>query len=160
MIKRLENFSVSQLKVGVDQRCDSDIVIKNYSGKSVGVSGEIFRKAAKITMDILKINKNIGIGLIFTNKNLICQLNKKYRKKDKSTDVLSFGSINDSLGDIVICPEVADEEKNLFGLSFRWMLVKLFIHGFLHFLGYNHIKGVEKQKMADLENKILNKVIA
>jgi len=132
-----------------------DFVIKNYSGKSINVNKKIFEKIIKTTMNILKINKNIGIGLVFVNKNFIQQLNKKYRKKNKPTDVLSFGSINENIGDIIICPEFANEEKKLFKLSFRLMIVKLFIHGFLHFLGYNHNKRVEKRKMADLEDKII-----
>ena len=61
-------------------------------------------------------------------------LNKKYRKKDKVTDVLSFG---EELNEIVICPSVIKSKKEL---------VKVLIHGILHVLGYEHSKAMRDKE--------------
>ena len=93
------------------------------------------------------------------------KLNKKFRKKNKSTDVLSFPDhykINSELkkkkkiylGDIAVSYEVIEKrsKKNSFFLEFD----KVWIHGFLHLLGYNHIRSKDYFKMNRIENKILN----
>ena len=80
-----------------------------------------------------------NISLAFVEKEEIKKLNKKFRKKNKPTDVLSF-LLNeaDCLGEIVICPEVVKEKNE--------EIIKVFIHGILHLLGYEHEKSKSKAK--------------
>lgn len=87
----------------------------------------------------IRFQRPVELDVIFCNKEFIKKLNKRYRKKNKATDVLSFPIEKDLkeifkktkipllLGNIVICPEAA-----------RDSLIYLFSHGFLHLLGWRH----------------------
>lgn len=80
-------------------------------------------------------NKEIeNLSIVFVGKKRIWELNKKYRKKDKPTDVLSFG---EELNEIVIYPVMAKGEKGI---------EKVLIHGILHLLGYDHEKNEKEAK--------------
>ena len=92
-------------------------------------------------------------------------LNKKFRKKNKSTDVLSFPSAslyglksirkkNFYLGDIAVSYEIVNSrsKKNNFFYEFD----KVWVHGFLHLVGYDHIKNKDYFKMDKIEKRILN----
>ncbi len=81
------------------------------------------------------------ISLAFVSKSEMQKLNKKFRGKNKPTDVLSFEGINE----VVICPEVVKENEE--------EMIKVFIHGILHLLGYDHEKT---KKEADLMEKKQN----
>jgi len=97
------------------------------------------------------------ISLAFVNKGEIQNLNKKYRRKNKPTDVLSF-LIDEKkcLGEIIICPEIVKENAKKYGISVRKELMKVFIHGILHLCGYNHEKSKkEAQKMENKQNTYL-----
>lgn len=77
-------------------------------------------------------NKTIDISIVLVGRKKIRDLNKKYRKKDEATDVLSFG---DGLNEIVICPEMIKSSLN-----------EVLIHGILHLLGYEHSKEMEEKE--------------
>ena len=98
--------------------------------------------------------------MLSNNKN-IKKLNKKFRNKNRSTDVLSFPfekklNIKKSpyIGDIVISYEFMNKPKNLSSLEFKRKVTKIFIHGFLHLLGYDHIKLKDFKEMLAEEGKI------
>ena len=110
-------------------------------------------------------NKNIVFTILLTNSLNIKKLNKKFRKRNQITDVLSFpffSSKNLSLvkenniyiGDIAVCYEIINKrsKKNSFILEFD----KVWVHGFLHLLGYDHIKNKDYFKMSKFEKRILN----
>ena len=107
------------------------------------------------------VKKKVNLTILLSNNNNIKKLNKKFRNKNKSTDILSFPSekkfnIKKSLylGDIVISFEFMNKPKNLNKLEFKKKVIKMFIHGFLHLLGYNHIKLKDFKKMLTEEDKI------
>ncbi len=88
----------------------------------------------KIAKDILP-DKKISLALV--DEKTIKQINQKYRNKNQSTDVLSFGNIKeDSLyvPEIIICPK---KSENIY---------QVLIHGLLHVLGHNHKSMEEKEK--------------
>ena len=98
---------------------------------------------------------------MLSNNRNIKRLNKKFRDKNKSTDILSFPfekKVNlkksSYLGDIVISYEFMDKSKKLDNLEFKDRVIKIFIHGFLHLLGYDHIKTKDFKKMLNEEEKI------
>ena len=110
-------------------------------------------------------NKNIAFTILLTNSSNIKNLNKKFRKLNKSTDVLSFPFFLPKnlklikekkfyIGDIAISYENINSKakKNNFLLEFD----KIWIHGLLHLVGYNHIKNKDYFKMSRVEKKILN----
>ena len=107
------------------------------------------------------VKKKVSLTILLSNNKCIKKLNKRFRNKNKSTDVLSFPfekkpNIRKTsyLGDIVISYEFMNKPKNINKLEFRIKVIKIFIHGFLHLLGYNHIKLKDFKKMLKEEEKI------
>ena len=105
--------------------------------------------------------KKISLTILLSNNKNIKKLNKKFRNKDKSTDILSFPSekkinIKKSpyIGDMIISYEFMNKPKALSTLEFKDKLTKIFIHGFLHLLGYDHIKLKDFKEMLVEEEKI------
>ena len=93
------------------------------------------------------IKKKVSLTVLLSNNKNIKRLNKKFRNKNKSTDVLSFPSekkinIKKSpyIGDIIISYDFMNKPKALSILEFKNKVTKIFIHGFLHLLGHDHIK--------------------
>jgi len=92
------------------------------------------------------------ITLAFVGERAIRTLNRKFRKKDKPTDVLSF-SLGEKgadgkfyLGDIVIAVPVAFRQSRAKGHGLDRELRLLAIHGFLHLLGYDHSAGMDDEE--------------
>ncbi len=108
--------------------------------------------------------KKVILTVLLSNNKKIKQLNKKFRKKDKPTDILSFPfgkKISKSilyLGDIIISYDFINKPKPLNIFQFKDKLAKIFIHGFLHLVGFDHIKDSEFKKMNKEELKIYNLV--
>jgi len=107
------------------------------------------------------IKKKVSFTVLLSNNKNIKKLNKKFRNKNKSTDVLSFPSeekinINKSpyLGDIIVSYEFMSKPETLSVLEFKNKVIKTFIHGFLHLLGYDHIKLKDFKEMLIEEEKI------
>ena len=102
--------------------------------------------------------------MLSNNKN-IKKLNKVFRKKNKSTDILSFPldkklkiSKNTYLGDIIISYNYLDKPRSQDLKLFKEKVIKIFIHGFLHLIGFNHKKDKDYYKMLR-EEKLLFKSI-
>jgi probable rRNA maturation factor len=123
----------------------TDFKVKNSFFKEI--VKDIFKKEGK---------ENCSASIALVDRKTIREINKKYRKKDKATDVLSFAYsesncfCNDRiLGEIIICPYEIENEKKA--------LTKVLIHGTLHLLGYDHEKGKkEEKKMKEKENEYLS----
>jgi len=116
---------------------------------------KIFPKKYRFT------KKKVGLTILLSNNKDIKRLNKKFRNKNKATDVLSFPSekkinIKKSpyIGDIVFSYEYMNKPKTLSTLEFKNKVAKIFIHSFLHLLGYNHIKLKDFKVMLIEEEKI------
>ena len=111
------------------------------------------------------INKRVYLTLLLSNNRNIKRLNKKFRKKDKHTDVLSFPLQKNLknlkevyLGDVIISFNYMNKPKNINNYDFKEKVTKIFIHGFLHLLNFNHIKEKEYQIMFREEQKIFRSV--
>ena len=107
------------------------------------------------------VKEKISLTVLLSNNKNIQKLNKKFRNKDKSTDVLSFPTekkinIKKSpyIGDIIVSYEFMNKPKNLSVLDFKSKVSKVFIHSFLHLLGYNHINLKDFKEMLVQEEKI------
>ena len=112
-------------------------------------------------------NKNMSISLMLSNNKNIKRLNKNFRNKNKSTDILSFpfskkkNRYNQNyLGDIIISYNYMDKPKLKNLRVFKQKVAKTFIHGFLHLLGYDHIKNNDYKKMIREEEKLFKAVIS
>lgn len=100
---------------------------------------------------------NISIAL--AGDNLLHQLNLKFRKMDKPTNVLSFPceQLSDEcdLGDIAISIDTIERESEEYSISILAHIAHMLVHGLLHLLGYDHQEKDEEVIMKELENKIL-----
>ena len=110
------------------------------------------------------MNKKIFFTLLLSNNKGIKKLNKKFRNKNTPTDVLSFPlyeKIKNKvyLGDIIISYNYLNKPKNQTLVLFKKKVIKIFIHGFLHLLGFDHIKVRDYKEMLKEEKKIYKKVI-
>ena len=118
------------------------------------------KKIKKLSLIKSFKKKNFQFTLLLTNKTIIKKLNKRFRKKNKETDVLSFpikSHFNKNYkGDIAICYEIINlrSKKTNFNIEFD----KMWIHGLLHLLGYNHIRLKDYKQMLRREQNILKQV--
>ena len=110
-------------------------------------------------------NKKISLSLLLSNNKNIKKLNKQFRNKNKSTDILSFRFNkkikilkNTYLGDIIISYNYLNKPKSQDLRSFKEKVIKIFIHGFLHLLGFDHKKNKDYSKMLKEENLLFKSV--
>ena len=111
------------------------------------------------------LNKKVSLNLLLSNNKNIKKLNKYFRNKNQSTDILSFPSSkkikiskNTFLGDIIISYNYLDKPKSQELRLFKDKVIKIFIHGYLHLLGFDHIKDKDYSKMLRRENFLYNSV--
>ena len=138
------------------------IEIVNYtrfrlpSHKMIRESFKLFEKALiqKKILSSQSVDKKIVIAFISSLE--IKKLNKKYFKKDRSTDILSFSPIEeDSLGELALCVEKIKKQARERELSFEKEMSYLLLHGLLHLLGYHHEKGgAEEKRMYQIQDEI------
>ena len=117
-------------------------------------------------------NSKLSITVILTTPSKIKEINQKFRKQNKATDVLSFpvfekDELNkkiekkdflyeDMLGDIVISVEQVEKQAKEYNHSFERELSYMIVHGFYHLMGYDHIEEEDKKQMRPKEEKILS----
>lgn len=130
------------------------------------------QKAAEIT--IQKVMKHqpypIAISFALGDDALLQALNRKYRHKDKPTNVLSFQQVEDfsnlespygapiELGDIIISHDTISREADSQGKSLLHHTVHMIVHGLLHLLGFDHMSDAEADEMEAFEIQILNQI--
>ena len=138
---------------------------KSWS-KRIKKKQELFDKICKKFPKKFRFyNKKAYLTLLLSNNKRIKDLNKKFRNKNKHTDILSFPfkqkkkNLNEIyLGDIVISFNYMDRPKDLNSKEFKIKTIKIFIHGFLHLLGYDHIKEKDYKKMFNMEQKVFSSI--
>ena len=126
------------------------------------------RNIKKIQSDKFFGKKKYQFSLLLSETKEIKYLNKKFRKKNKTTDILSFPNQNKKelkmlsklnleiyLGDIIInFKKMNTSSKILFQRQFD----VLWIHGLVHLFGYDHIKDANYKRMTAIEKKFLEKL--
>ena len=108
--------------------------------------------------------KDAVMSIIIVDNKEIHRINKEYRNIDRETDVISFaleeGETFDepykTLGDIYISIDKVYEQAKEYGHSVKRELFFLVTHGFLHLLGYDHMKKEDEEVMFPLQEKILD----
>lgn len=135
----------------------------DYNGLIDMVLGECFKEEKLL-------DSKLYISVILTNPDEIQQMNKEYRKIDKTTDVLSFPmyerdeiphlnkEIEEPIGDIVISVERVRKQAKEYEHSFERELAYMLVHGFYHIMGYDHMEEMEKKEMRAKEDVILNRL--
>lgn len=134
-------------------------MIEFLNQEKINIDLALLKKIAEIILKDHNINlKNYFLSVAFLDKNEMRKVNKKYRKKDKSTDVISvelqnknFADKQNWLGEILICENVVSQNAKKYKTTTQKEIVKVFIHGLLHILGYDHEKDSQAQEMEDKE---------
>ena len=142
-----------------------NVIVQDKAWKKYIKNPEAFlEKKTKVLINNYKpfYKSNLFSTLVLTNSKMIKDLNKKFRKKNKSTDIISFPFYKKSelrrllksnkkvyIGDIVI--NLNKIKKKDFKKNFNI----LWVHGLLHLIGFTHSKDVEYYKMLRLEKKFL-----
>ena len=107
----------------------------------------------------------LEFSVIIVDNKKIHEINREYRKIDRPTDVISFALEDNEeiqfdhyrvLGDIYISIDKVREQAKTYGHSEKRELAFLTIHGFLHLLGYDHMKPEEEKIMFARQEEILN----
>ncbi len=100
------------------------------------------------------------LSVVLTDDAGIKELNRKFRRINKPTDVLSFPQNDPSvLGDVVISVERAAHQAAKFKVSMGDELDRLLVHGILHLLGYDHVKGgTQAARMRERETEVLKTI--
>ena len=144
--------------VRVDEKRLKNIARKVLEGETPHLS--LSRK-----MKGKEIKCGVELSIAFVKPARMQELNKRYRRKNKATDVLSFpaaafglglqtGSPENTqglrkiigLGEIIICPQQVKKNAKRFGSNFEKELTRVLIHGILSLLGYHHKKGEAEEK--------------
>lgn len=139
------------------------------------IFGQFLKKSTQFTKLNLG-NREVILNLTLCGKTKIQTINRKFRNKDKPTDVLTFPLYETLrsdeikkfkldpimfgpevlLGDVLICKEVAKSQAKEFDITYRDELLHLLCHGFLHVLGYDHERSAKEEKiMQNLEDMLV-----
>lgn len=136
------------------------------------IDEEFLKKVAKMVLEGEK-KKDSELSIVLVGQGRIRELNKKYRKKNRVTDVLAFpesrvllekfriGRVQkiQGLGEIVICFREVKKNAKKFNSTFEKELARVLIHGILHLLGYDHEKSkIEAEEMSKKEEFYLSQI--
>ena len=134
---------------------------------------DIDEEAIKKIADIVlrgEGKENLSFSLAFVGQGRMRQVNKKFRKKNRVTDVLSFSESKallekfkvgnlvktQNLGEIIICIREVKKNAKRFDFSFQKELSRVLIHGILHLMGYDHeTNEKDAKKMREKEEQYL-----
>ena len=146
---------------------------KEWTEHEVSFVSEVLEHTFENMLNGNELNHEVSV--LLTNDEEIRELNKKYRKIDKPTNVLSFSITSDTIvnelrmiGDIVISKEKILSESKDQNKTFNDHLAHIVIHGFLHLLDFTHDnsedsiimenKEVELLKMIDISNPYSDRI--
>jgi probable rRNA maturation factor len=116
---------------------------------------EQYLALAEFVLQAEQATSDIELSISLVGIKEIHQLNQQYRNIDAPTDVLSFECDEQVLGDVIICPVVAQEHAIDFDSDFEAEMNLMLVHGILHLLGYDHIDDDEAEIMEARENELL-----
>ncbi|WP_408896012.1 rRNA maturation RNase YbeY [Nocardioides sp. R1-1] len=141
------------------------IEILDESGSGLDVKH--FSRLARFVMDQMRVHPLAELCIKAVDEDTIAELNEKWMEKEGPTDVLAFpmdelrpGLVNEEpeegvLGDLVLCPTVAERQGEAAGHGTLAELELLTTHGILHLLGYDHAEPEEHKVMFGLQDQLL-----
>ena len=147
-----------------------DIGVKHYSWRQREPDfAKISRRAALLALATAAPGlKAAELSVVLTDDEVVQELNRDYRGKDKPTNVLSFPQVTAGmlkaaardgdmvhLGDIVMAYQTVSREAKAQKKSFRGHYLHLLVHGVLHLLGHDHEVEKDAKKMEKLEVQIM-----
>lgn len=141
------------------------IEINNEAG--LGAPDEELARLARFIFEQLHLHPQTELSIILVDREAMEKLHVEWMDEAGATDVLSFPmdelrpgtssrpALAGLLGDIVICPQVAQEQAAAGGHSLDDELLLLTTHGLLHLLGYDHDEPEDRAEMFGLQRQLL-----
>jgi probable rRNA maturation factor len=141
------------------------IEVQNESGIDLDVRRT--QQLARFVMDRMRVHPQAELCVTAVDAETIAELNVKWMEKEGPTDVLAFpmdelrpGHVNEEpeegvLGDLVLCPSVAEQQAETAGHTVQDELDLLTVHGILHLLGYDHGEPEQHREMFGLQARLL-----
>ena len=147
---------------------DNDPVsIEVLDESGTGVDVKHLARLSRFVMDQMRVHPMAELCITAVDEDTIAELNAKWMEKDGPTDVLAFpmdelrpGLVTEEpeegiLGDLVLCPAVAERQGEAAGHGTLAELELLTTHGILHLLGYDHAEPEEHKEMFGLQDRLL-----
>jgi len=128
-----------------------DFEINNLTKSKI--DKKFLERVAKKVLKVVELKNIKEVSLVLVGDAKIKNLNKKYRKKNKKTDVLTF-----DYGEIFICLSQAKKQAKKSGNILKKELSILLIHGILHLAGHNDETKKDFNKMQKKQNEIWQKI--
>ena len=141
------------------------IEVLNESGYDLDL--DHLARLARFVMDRMRVHPQAELCIKAVDEPTIATLNEQWMEKQGPTDVLAFpmdelrpGKVNEEpeegvLGDLVLCPAVAERQGRTAGHGTVAELELLTTHGILHLLGYDHAEPEEHKEMFGLQARLL-----
>ena len=141
------------------------IDINNESGEQVDTQALV--RLARYALGALRIHPQAELSILLVDEDTMAAYHRRFMDLEGPTDVMSFpmdelrpGTAENetpagTLGDIVLCPQVAAKQAIEAGHSAVEEMLLLATHGILHLLGYDHAEPQEKKEMFDLQRTLL-----
>lgn len=148
------------------------MIIVHNTQRKVKINVAKLKEDTQTVLDALRY-PDFDLNIWLTTNTSIRKYNRKYRKKNKATDVLSFPFYpqlkagqrikaktedDKNLGDLIISPEYMLKDLPKWGCSFEEHLQRILVHGICHLLGYDHIKDKDYNVMHKKETQLLKKI--
>ncbi|MFC3687885.1 rRNA maturation RNase YbeY [Aquipuribacter hungaricus] len=144
------------------------IDVANESGTEVaGLSETEVAECARHVLDAMHVHPQAELSVLLVDPDTIAVLHEKWLDLPGPTDVMSFPmdelrpgregapSGPGLVGDVVVCPQVAEEQARTAGHSTAEEVLLLVVHGCLHLLGYDHAEPDEEAEMFALQRRLL-----
>lgn len=139
-----------------------DVFVANE--QDLPVDHDRLSAVAAHTLESEDVDDSAELSVLFISAAHMRRLNAHFAGDDYATDVLAFPMMEDDeeeeeagplLGDVVVCPQVAQRNAERIGHSLDDELAVLIVHGTLHLLGYDHQRASDKEAMERRQNEIL-----
>lgn len=137
------------------------------SVQKVGVSSKKMKDTVDFVLESVKKPGLVSVHVIGDKR--MRRLNREYRGKDKTTDVLSFAATEEAFpfndqeetdwGDIFISADQIRRQAQEYGVSYKEEFLRMLVHGTLHLLGYDHEKPKDAKVMFPLQEKIVQELV-
>ena len=142
------------------------IEVLNESGQVLDVDRLV--SLSRFVLEQLRVHPLAELCIKAVDEDTMAGLNEKWMEGDGPTDVLAFpmdelrpGLVNEEpvegiLGDLMLCPPVAERQAETAGHDLGAELELLTVHGILHLLGYDHAEPAEHAEMFGLQDQLLD----
>ena len=140
------------------------MAIQISNEQELAVDEDSLVELAGYVLTVERVEEDAELSIALVGEETMLDLNASYRGKDYPTDVLSFeaggdmptaGNLPRLLGDVVICPAVAEKQAIEFDQTLDQELSLLLVHGILHLFGYDHDSDDDAELMEARERLIL-----